>query len=68
MQMNIRNDTDNYRARTGESLRQKRLAKGLSMRETAIRAGISHTFLLDIEKGRRGMTDSVFLRILKATS
>jgi len=41
----------------GQFIREKRTARGLSLRSLALRAGISPPFLSDIERGRRFPSD-----------
>ncbi len=43
-------------ARTGASMRKKRLALGKSLRQTAAAMGISAAYLSDLELGRRNWT------------
>ncbi len=42
-----------------ESLRKKRLAAGLGLRELARRADLSAAYLSDIEHGRRNCTEGI---------
>lgn len=49
-----------------QTLRNARLAAGLSVRELARRAGTSHPTVLAYENGRKTPSVAVFLRLLEA--
>lgn len=42
--------------KTGEAMRELRVKAGLSLRDIAERSGLSHSFISDLEKGRRNWT------------
>jgi transcriptional regulator with XRE-family HTH domain len=49
-------------------LKQLRLAAGLTLRDVADKAGVSHTFVTDIEKNRNNATGKVLTVYRKLSS
>lgn len=51
----------------GTFLKEKRLQKGMSLRELADRVGIAHTYLMNIENGvKQPPSDKVLIQLEKA--
>lgn len=50
----------------GKVLRRERLAKGLTQKQIAKKAGLSTAFICDVEKGRREAVEDTALNIRKA--
>ena len=50
----------------GESIRAQREARKLSQLALALEAGLSKTYLCDVEKGRRNPSFTIICRIAKA--
>lgn len=53
---------------TGTQIREARMARGISLRQMAIRMGISAVFLSDLERGRRNWTEKRINQWWKAFS
>jgi HTH-type transcriptional regulator/antitoxin HipB len=53
-------------AQLGTAIRQKRLELDLDQATLAKRAGISRAWLLEIEKGKPGVSIALILRVLKS--
>lgn len=48
-------DTNERKVKLGQTIRSKRQEQGISLRRFALMVGFSHTYLVDVENGRRNI-------------
>ncbi len=48
-------DTNGRKVKSGQTIRSKRQEQGISLRRFAFIVGFSHTYLVDVENGRRNI-------------
>ncbi|MCL2637738.1 MAG: helix-turn-helix domain-containing protein [Oscillospiraceae bacterium] len=64
--MNIQKQGDELLVLMGSMVREKRLERGLSLKELAGKADIKVNLLSEIEEGRKGMSIEIFFKIKQA--
>ena len=48
-------DMNERKIKLGQRIRQEREAQGISLRRFALMIGVGHTYLVDVENGRRNI-------------
>jgi transcriptional regulator with XRE-family HTH domain len=66
--MLVENKTDTLKILFGKNIRLARFGLGLSQQKLSNAIGISHNFLNDIEKGRKGVSFDTIAKLAQALS